>query len=541
MFSATAGPLKYAIFRWLWIASLASNIGSFMHGVGSAWLLTSLTASATIIALLPVANALPAVLLALPSGALADVMDRRRLLLISQSIMLTAAAVLGVLAWRDLVTPAVLLAATAMLACGSVLNSPAFASLAPDIVPRDELPQALVLNGLAFTGAMVVGPALGGAVVAASGPAAVFMINAVSFLGQMIVISRWRPAPRETKLPPEHVLGAVRAGLRYLRHARPLQIVLARVGAAAIAFGALFALLPLVARRQLELDAGGFGLLFGAMGIGAVAGAFIIPRVRERTSLDVVVAGSSIAMAFAMLVLALADSLRPALAGLVVGGVGQMGLMSSMNLAAQRVLPAWVRGRGLAVYQLTFQLAVAIGALLWGFVATASSPSTALMISAALLVATIGLTPWLRLGPLLEMDAVTGRWPTPHIALVPDPEDGPVLVTSEYEVLPEDVRAFAVAMAALGVVRRRDGALRWTCWADLTTPGRYFETYVVASWAEHLRQRERSTPADRDRWLAVRKFHRGEGEDGVIVRWHLPLRPGHEPPSALPSTDDLLP
>ena len=523
--SGTFGPLVHRVFRWLWIASFASNLGTAMHGVGAAWLMTSLTTSAATVALLTTAAAVPTFLLALPAGALTDVLDRRKLLLAAQVFMMACAAVLAVIAATGGATPAILLGFTFALGVGTALNQPAWSAIVPELVPRADLPQALVLNGMAFTGAMAIGPALGGAVVAAAGAEAVFGLNAISFVGQIVVIYLWRREPSDHHLPAEHVVSAMRAGLRYLRFAPGLSVVLIRAGAYVACMTAGFALLPAIGRGELKLGPGGYGLLLGCMGLGAVTSAFVLPRVRRAASIDVLAIVGTLLVVCLLLGLAVVRRVEVIAALMLVAGAGQMVVMSSLNVAAQSVLPSWVRGRGLALYQLVFQLATAVGAILWGALASTSGIRLTLLIAAGALAATVLLRIWFPLAAVTERDLTPIRWPQPDIVVAPDPADGPVLVTSEYRIAPEDAEAFAVAMRALRRARRRDGAVRWAVWYDLHEPSRHVESYIVPSWGEHLRQRERATTADGEVWRRARSFHAGEGEDGVVVRWHLIRRP----------------
>jgi predicted MFS family arabinose efflux permease len=517
----TFAPFRHRVFKWLWFASLASNLGTFMHGIGAAWLITDLTTSAAVVSLLAFASALPTFLLALPAGALTDVLDRRRLLIGAQIWMAVVAATLAVVAALDLVTIPSLLALTFLMGVGAALNMPVWAAIVPELVPREDLPQALVLNGTAFTAAQAIGPALGGLIVAASGVAAVFALNAVSFLGQIVVIWRWQRPPDEHRLPAEHVVGAMRAGVRYLRFAPGLQTVLVRSGTFIFGMSALFALLPTVGRTQLGLGPAEYGLLFAALGVGSIAATFVVPRVRGRVSLDLLVAAGSVGMALLIAGVGVAGDPAPVYVLMAIGGLGQLAVMSSFNLAAQSTVPAWVRGRGLAVYTLAFQFAIAVGSLAWGALAGLAGTRTALLAAAAVVLASNLLAFRYSLSGASGGDMTPIHFPEPQIAAEPDPDDGPVMVTAEWRIDPDDRLAFTTAMAALRRARRRDGAIRYGIWHDLNDPTRVVESYVVQSWAEHLRQRERATLADRDAWLHARAFHRGE--EGVVVRWHLLL------------------
>jgi len=297
-------PLAEPIFRALWIATVASNIGTWMQDVGESWLMVSLTTSPMLVALVETAGSLPIVLLALPAGALADVVDRRRLLLITQSWMLVSAAVLGVVTLAGMVTPWLLLLLTFTLGLGTAMNGPAWQASIPELVPRRELPAAVTLVGVAINVSRAVSPALGGLLVAAAGSGVVFLLNAISFLGVMVVIYRWQPTPQQSTMPPEHIFGAMRAGLRYVRHAPELLAVFVRTGAFILCASALWALLPLQARHALGLGSFGYGILLGCIGTGAVAGAAFLPPVREKVSNNLLVVGATVLFAGVTVVLA---------------------------------------------------------------------------------------------------------------------------------------------------------------------------------------------------------------------------------------------
>jgi MFS family permease len=520
-------PLRHALFRALWVAAVASNVGTWMQEVGQAWLMTTLEPSPLMVALLQTVESVPMFLLALPAGALADVIDRRRLLLGTQGWMAVAAASLGVLTLLGLVTPWSLLVFVFALGLGAALNMPAWQAVIPELVPRDELPAAVALNSVGFNVARAVGPALGGLVVAAVGSGVAFLLNAVSFLGVLLVLYSWRRRQHESLLPTERVLGAVRAGLRYVRHAPPLQTVLVRTSVFMVCASALWALLPVVARTHLEVGSVGYGLLLGCLGGGAVAGALVLPRVRRKLSTDGVIAAATIVFAVATVALAVVPV--PVLLGvaLLAGGSAWMAVMASFTVAAQVSAPGWVRARALAVYFLAFQGGMAGGSALWGAVAQHAGLSVALWAAAAGLIA--GLVVMLRFPLTWESVDLTPsqHWRDPVVVTNPDPDQGPVLVTVEYRIDPRRGAEFAEAMEAVGRARKRDGAITWGIFHDVADPGRYLETFVVESWAEHLRQHERVTMADQLLEERARAFHLG---DGPLVVSHFIAGAPQSPP-----------
>jgi MFS family permease len=498
------------LFRALWTASIVSNIGTWMQNVGVAWLMTSMRPSPIMVSLVQTAATLPVFLGALPAGAIADVVDRRRLLLLTQGWMLGVAGVLGFMTLAGMTTPYTLLFFTFLMGLGDAMNGPGWAAITPEIVPRGELPSALSLNSAGYNVARAIGPALGGLVVASIGSGQAFLLNAASFVGVLVVLYGWRRAPRESVLPAEQIAGAMRSGLRYVRHSPPVKVVLVRSAAFLFAASALWALLPLVALR-LGYGSLGYGGLLGCLGFGAVCGAGYLPRLRRRWNVDML-SGSATAVFAAVMLLAPYQP-HPALlyASMVVAGGGWLTMMVSLNVAVQISTPFWVRARALAVYILTFQGAMALGSVFWGTVAKYVGVPYALGAASVLMVlglAVVGRYPLeategLKLAPSMH-------WPELSVLSPPEPNHGPVLVTVEYRVDPKDSQAFAAAMREVGRARKRDGAIQWGLFRDTADPWRQLETFMVESWADYLRQHERVTVADREIEARARSFHVGE-------------------------------
>ena len=509
--SGAWGPLREPVFRALWIASVASNVGTWMEDVGEAWLMTSLSTSTLLVALVETAGSLPVVLLAIPSGAFADLIDRRRLLLITQTWMLGVAAMLGILTITGRTTPWILLSLAFALGVGAAANAPAWEAITPELVSRSDLPAAVTLGAVAFNVARAIGPALGGLLVAAFGSGAVFLLNAISFLGVIVVLYRWRRPIEKSNLPPEHVLGALRAGLRYVRHTPAIQSVLVRTATFILCASALWALLPVVARRELGLSAAGYGVLLGCFGFGGVTGASFLPRVRQRISTDVLVIGATLVFAAVTIVLGYVHIAILIGGSLFFGGIAWMALLSTFNVAAQTGTAAWVRARVLGIYMLAFFGSWACGSALWGWVASRAGVSLTLLIAAVGLV--VGLATGIRFKLRCDEDldlTPSAHWPEPKVQLQPEALTGPVLVTIEYTIDPKDAEEFTEAARASGEIKRRDGAFYWNLFRDTDNPSRFIETFIVDSWAEHLRQHSRLTRADRIIDDRVQKFHLGE-------------------------------
>jgi MFS family permease len=485
------------VFRALWIAQFASNIGTWMQTVGAQWLL--IDSSPVLVSLVQTAASLPIVLLSLPAGAWADMVDRRRLLLFAQLGMLVAAGTLTGVTFAGAATPAVVLALIFLVSCGTAVAGPAWQAIQPDLVGRAALPQAAALNGVNMNLARAVGPALGGVIVAAAGPAWVFALNTVSFLGIAAVLYRWRPPGGAAGGARERLVEALRAGGRYIRHALIVRRLLYRALLFIPAASAVWALLPLVAARNLHLGSAGYGLLLGAVGAGAVAAALVMPRLRARLGTPALVTWAMLVSAAATVVVAtVANAVLVGIA-LVPVGAAWIAVMSSLNSGLQLALPGWVRARGLAYYLLVFQGSQAVGAVIWGLVAHWTTVTTALLVAAVVL--TLGALAGLRtpVPDTANLDRVpSAHWPAPQLLLTPDPADGPVLVTLTYHVPEQNAEAFTAAMQPVARSRRRTGALRWELFRDGTDPTRFVESYLVATWAEHLNQHgHRQTGADR--------------------------------------------
>lgn len=503
-------PLRHPTFRALWIATLASNIGTWLQSVGAAWLMTSLTPSSTMVALVQAATSLPMFLLSLPAGALADVLDRRRILLVTQSWMLLSAAALGLLTAGGYTTPWVLLLLTTSIGLGAALNQPAWQASLPELVPREDLAPAIALGSIGFNIARALGPALGGLIVASAGAGANFLLNAASFLGVLVVLYRWKRPPRSSVLPAERFFGAMRTGVRFVRHSPEVLAVIVRGSLFVLCASSLWALLPVVARNELGRGAAGYGLLLTALGIGAVASAMVLPRLSRKLSTDLLVAAASLVFAGGIVALGYLGSFWLLFAAMLAAGGAWMVLLSSLNVAIQTLVPSWVRGRALSVYMLFIFGGLAGGSALWGAVAERVGVSRSLLFSAIGLV--LGLLATFRIhlksGEGLNL-APSRQWPAPMVSQDLEPDQGPVLVMIEYRIDPDRFPDFAAAIKELRRVRLRGGAMQWGLFADSEAPGVHTEMFLVSSWMEHMRQHERITIADEEIRLRVGSFHLG--------------------------------
>ncbi|WP_338702560.1 MFS transporter [Streptomyces sp. Q6] len=530
-------PLAARVFRALWIAQLVSNVGSWMQTVGAQWLLIG--HDATLVTLVQTAAGLPVVLLALPSGVLADRYDRRAVLITAQVAMLAVSTSLTVLAFRDALTPALLLGLTFLLGCGTALMGPAWQAVQPELVERRQLGQAAALGAVNMNLARAVGPALGGAVVAAAGAGWVFAFNALSYLGITAVLALWRrPAPELPVARGEKLLAATHAARRYVLNAPGVRRVLLRTALFIPGGAALWSLLPLVASRSLGLGSGGYGLLLGVVGGGAVAGAFALPAIRRRCGVNGLLAAGPLVLACVLVVLATVRTPWVAAVALLPAGLAWIAVLSTLNAAVQARLPGWVRARGLAVYLLVFQGGQALAAPLWGLLAEWLGVTSALFIGGALLLAGAATLRRWPLGGTDDIDPTpSDHWPEPPLVFVPGQDDGPVLVTVVHRVPSANWAAFTGRMDRVARSRRRAEALSWGLYQDGKEPERFIETYLVASWAEHLDQHHtRTTATDRRQEELARALtepgttpevtHAFDATAGPVVTETDPARPG---------------
>ena len=525
-------PLRLAGYRSVFSALLCSQMVIWMNTVGAVAVIASLSDSRTLVALVQTANSTPAIVLALLAGAVADMVDRRRLALTLQTWMLASVCALAALTIAEVVTAVEALLLTFALGAGMAPTFVIYSSLVQDVVPRDVLPQAVALNSVAVNSARATGPALAGLVIALSSAGALFVVEAALMVAIMAVVFRLRAASKD-RGDPERLGGALRAGARFVRYSPPVRAVLVRTGLYSVFASALWALLPVVSTRALGLNADGFGLLLGCVGAGALMGATVLPRIRPRVSVDWLIAGATAMLALTLVALAYVRVTTLAVAPLLLAGACWLTVLSSLATATQRAAPDWVRARTLATFQLVMQGGIAGGSLVWGLLADAAGEETALVVAAIGLASGIaGARRW-RLAPAEGADLTPAlAWNEPAPAIDLSPADGPVLVTVEYEVDGADADAFIAAAEELGRVRRRDGAFRWNVYADLQRPRVYVETFVVDSWQAHLRQHARFTVDDVEIERRVRAFHRGDQPPAVrhLIRARAP-DPERGPPS----------
>jgi MFS family permease len=502
-------PLRIGSYRSLWTAQMGSNFGTWMQTVGAQWLVVHQPHAATLTAAVQAASLLPVLFVSLPAGVLADVFDRRRLLAVLSAAIGLIAGALAVLTWADLVTPAVLLSLTFLLGCGQAVLSPTWQAVQPELVPRELIPAAAALGSLNVNIARAIGPAIAGALVALIGPAVVFGLNAVSFLGVTAAVLAWRRPHGAASV--ERIGPALRSGLRYVRHAPAVRRIFLRSAVFVLPGSALWALLPVVASSRLGLGAAGYGVLLGALGLGAIIGALVIGWLRARLPDNMLLVVGTLVFALGTAGSALVRSPVAVAALLVPAGTGWLINLSTLSTVLQLTLPSWVRARGLSAYILVFLGGQGAGALVWGLIAGRGIELALLVSAAVLVVGAFTLLRWPLYAYTGRLDRSVSTFPEPALDPGPEPGDGPVLVEINYTVRPERAEEFVAAMRPVELSRRRTGAYAWGLYRDTGAGDRFVEVFLVPSWAEHLSQHSgRMTGHDAQLLAEARALTEGE-------------------------------
>ena len=512
----SASPFSYPIFRYVWVASLASNFGGLIQSVGASWMMLSLSASERMVAMVQASVTLPILLLSLLAGAIADNLDRRRVMLFAQGMMLLVSITLAAFAWAGWLTPTTLLLFTFRIGGGTALNGPAWQASVGDMVGRPALPSAIALNSMGFNIARSLGPAIGGAIVAAAGAAAAFFVNALSYVGLIFVLSRWRPVRPPRQLPPERLDLAMAAGVRYVAMSPNIRRVLFRALLFGLSASAVPALMPIVAR---DLVAGGpltYGVLLGAFGVGAVGGALLVRRLRARFATEQVVRLASAAFAIGAATTGVSPSLFATVPALLLAGAGWVVALSTFNVTVQLAAPRWVVARALALYQMFAFGGMAAGSFLFGSLAEGQGLASALVAAALLQVGGILLGTFLPLPVMKEVNLdPLARWREPETEVAVTPRSGPIVIRIEYRIQVADIPAFLSAMAERRRIRMRDGARHWSLLRDLADPEIWLERYHVATWLDYVRHNQRRTHADAANMQQILALHIGPDKPRV--------------------------
>jgi MFS family permease len=509
----SGSPFRHKTFAVIWTATLVSNIGWWMYTAASGWLMVRLNPAPLVVSLVQVANTLPMFLFAIPAGALTDIVDKRKFLIGGEIAIAVVATVFAVLVWQHLVNAVTLLVFAFLVAAGDALTSPAYQAIVPMLVPKSDVPKAVVANSAGVNVSRAVGPALGGALLGAFGVAAPFWINAVSNYGSIGALLWWREPERgSARLPPEHLLRAIRAGLRYARYNAPLGATLIRSAGFLLFASAYWALLPLVVRSQIGGGPMLYGVVLGVIGASAVGGAFALPWLSDRFGPDRLAAAGTLGTVSAMLLFGLAHDDFTAVAASLLAGVSWITMLSVLNISAQIALPEWVRGRGLAIFVTVMFGTLSLGSAIWGQAAASFGLGPALFAAAAGCAIGVPLLWRWKLQTAKGIDlSPSMHWPVPVVTGDFDRDSGPVLIMVTYEIDMKNRDQFLTALEPVGCERKRDGAYDWQVFEDPVKTGCFVETFLSDTWLDHLRQHERVTKSDRAQEEAARKFQVGEG------------------------------
>ncbi|WP_417625232.1 MFS transporter [Paremcibacter congregatus] len=509
-------PFRHRAFAFLWVATVISNVGTWMHDVGAGWLMTELSPSPLVVSLVQAATTLPVFLFAIFAGALADLMDRRKLLISVNLVMAGLAAGLSAMVYLQLVTPTILILFTFLMGSCAALMAPAWQAIVPGLVDKPRLGAAIALNSMGINVSRAIGPALAGFLIVSVGLVSPFALNTLSFLGILVVLVCWKPAETRQIMPRERMLGAMRAGLRYVFNSPPVIATLIRAVAFFLFASAYWAMLPLVARTVLDGEAQLYGILLASVGSGAVAGAFVLPRIKARLGADKTVMAGTIGTALVMVSFALMQNPIVAVVASFIAGTSWIAVLSSLNVSVQTALPDWVRARGLSVFLTLFFGSMSAGSVFWGWLAETFSIETTLLAAGAGAIILMIATMRIRLNQGADLDlSPSMHWPEPILSESIEEDRGPVMIKISYRITPENLETFRNLMTEMRKARQRHGAYHWGLHQDSIDHDLFVETWSEGSWIEHLRHHKRVSGADREIQEKVNCLHSGETKPKV--------------------------
>jgi len=512
---AALAPLRHPTFRMLWMANVVTSLGTWFQNTGAGWLMTTLSPDPLTVSLVQAATILPVCLLALPAGALADIVDKRVFLIGTQAWTMLMAAILAGFTLAGHTSAWGLLLLTFAIGIGAAMTAPAWSAIVSELVPRRDLVQAVALGGIGFNAARAVGPALAGLLLVIGGPGFTFLIYVVSILAVLAALFAWRRRERPSHAPREQLLSAMRAGTRFVRHSPPMRSAMWRSAAYSVPAAAPWALLPLVVRHQLELDAGWYGVILGLMGVGGVSAGMLLPKLRARASRGGIVLGSTLVSCAGIALLGMSRHWSLALLGMLLFGLGWVSAFSTLMSSAQLVAPPWVRARALAIYQLSYNVTLAVFSFVWGWVGLHLSLSVTLYTAAGVGVLLAALARGFGIDeaaglmtpvPQAQVTAPEPEAPAEELRATLPRSRNHVLEVLRYRVAPGDRAAFLAIMAEVRHVRGRTGAIDWQLFEDVAHPESWLEAWVMQDWAEHLREAGRLSPDDRAALAAAAAF-----------------------------------
>lgn len=509
--ASSLAPFQSKTYRSLWAATLASNLGGLVQSVGAGWMMTTISQSDDMVALVQASTALPVMIFSMAAGALADNFDRRRIMLTAQLLLLVISFVLAAFSYLNMLTPWMLLGFTFLIGCGTALHNPSWQASVGDIVPRSDLPAAVTLNSMSFNIMRSIGPAFGGFIVATAGAAFAFLLNAFSYLPLIIALSRWKRTRERSTLPRETLGPAMVAGLRYVLMSPNLLKVMLRGFLFGLSAVVVLALLPLVARDIVHGTALTYGMMLGFFGLGAILGALSSARLREMLGNEWLVRASFVVFALSCVCLAWSTQIWLSCLILLPAGMAWVQALSLFNVSVQMSTPRWVVGRALALYQTATFGGMAVGSWLWGALAELYSVPTAFYTAAIVLVlgAAIGFVLRQPDFESLNLDPLN-QFSEPELQLDIRARSGPIMVMVDYKIAQEDVAEFLATMTMRRRIRIRDGARQWVLLRDLENPQTWTESYHVPTWVEYVRHNQRRTQADAEITEKLRALHRGD-------------------------------
>jgi len=508
--SSPLAPFTSPVFRSLWFATLISNLGGLVQAVAAGWTMTTLTDSQSMVALVTASTSLPIVGLSLFAGVLADNYERRRIMLIAQIMMLAAATALTLTTYYELLNPWLLLIFTFLIGCGGALHNPSWQASVGDIVPTEQVPAAVMANGMSFNMMRSVGPALGGLIIVTAGAAAAFAMNALSYVALIVALALWRKPAVVSTLPRERFARATSVGFQYVSLSPNLLSIILRGFLFGLTAIAVQALLPLIARDLLQGSASTYGFLLGFFGLGAVGGALSNAKIRAKFDNETIVRTTFLGTVFGTLVLSTGHGIVVAALALLICGACWVTTNALLNVSLQLSTPRWVVGRALSLYMMGNASGMVLGSWLWGLVAQNHGLQVALVASA--ITVFLGAMAGYRM-PLPEFDRLNldpvGSFVEPTLAVQLKPQTGPIMVTTDYDIGESDIPAFLEAMTLRRRVQRRDGARRWSLLRDLEQPNIWTEKYYVATWVDYIRHNQRLTKSDSGVTKTLQQLHRG--------------------------------
>jgi MFS family permease len=513
-------PFKSSLYRMLWIAALFSYVGAAMYDVGASWLMTSLAPNPLFVSLITTATTLPIFLFALPSGILSDIFDRRSILLITCAYMFTISTVLAILTLVGMTTPTVLLILTFALGAGTTMIRTPIIPTMSGLVSRSELPNALTLSALASNIGRVIGPTVGGFIVAAIAPWAVFFLNSASFIGMMIVLSRLprkfnvnyhHHQQQQSSLPPENIIRAIRIQMRYIRYSQAAHVLIIRAGLFTLCSSALLSLLPLLAKRELGLDSTGFGLLLGSFGVGAIIGGIVIlPRLRPKASVESLITVSIALLAIVTFAMGYVRVFDIVCIVMGLGGVAYITILSEFYTIGMKSAPKWIGARVLAVYLLILNGGLVVGSVIWGTVANTIGIPVTLLVASLALGATIIAKKRYSSTLLDDLDftPASDHWSLPpQSSIDPSQDDNQALITIEYNKIdPKLSDEFEQSVHELGRILKSEGMAYWELFQDPADIGHYVEIRIADTWTDHIRQHEHVTKNVQDMENRIREL-----------------------------------